>query len=61
MGAYSTMTISRKEALEEIKEELENIDNMSNERLADLMFLLFCDRWGANFIITNELGEGNAD
>ena len=51
MGIYSTMEIPREEALEQIQEALEELDEMSNEKLADLMFALFGDEWGANFTV----------
>lgn len=57
MGAYSTMDISRERAIEHIEKALENVENMTDEELSEIMFVLYGDKWGANFRII----EGESD
>ena len=51
MGIYSTMEISRSDAINKIEKMLECLDNLSNEDLSEIMFVLFGDKLGANFRI----------
>ena len=57
MGIYSTMEISREEALIYIERELKSMDVKTNEELAEVLFALVGDKWGANFTITGEPDE----
>jgi len=56
MGIYSTEEMSRSEAIDHIESELEDLDlrSLTNDRLAEILFLLIGDRWGANFMISGE-------
>ena len=57
MGWHSTVEISREEALREIKEALENLDNWDNEVLSEMLFLLPDYMYGANFIVLDKMEE----
>ena len=56
MGVYSTMEITRADAVNVLKEALES-DAVTNEELEDMLFGLFGERTLHNFLIS-ETPEG---
>lgn len=57
MGIYSTMEISRAEATKGIESALHNLENLSNDDLSELLFVLFGDKMGANFMVHDKINE----
>ncbi len=54
MGAYSTMDITRDDAIESILRELENA---TDEQISDTLFALIGDKWIHNFNIVENYSE----
>lgn len=48
MGIYSTVTISRSDAIERIQQALESA---TNEELANALFALTCDHTASNYTV----------
>ena len=53
MGVYSTVTMSRSEAIERIREEIDNIDSLKNEELSEILFALLGEKWLNNFCVVD--------
>lgn len=54
MGVYSTMDITRADAIDAIRVELDKVDNLSDEHLEEMMFTLFGPEMLNNFRIVDK-------
>lgn len=57
MGVYSTMDITREDAVNLLREKLDSSDEITDDELSEMMFGLFSERTLNNFSIVPKYDE----
>jgi hypothetical protein len=53
MGAYSTVILSRADAINRINDELSNIEDCTNAQLGDILFALLSEKVLDNYAVVD--------